>query len=451
MSDTTAGGPAAAVPAPAITSAHLGARVRSLRVSAGLTQTELADERFSKEYISQIERGKTRPTGETIAWLARRLGVDESFLAVGVSADERVRLEALLARAEALSGSHRYEEAAEAFAAARAALGASGLAELEVRALSGEAWARMESGQSREALVLLQVARERVESAQFSDLERADVVFRLGVCRYKLASIATAVALLDEADGLARRSGLPCDLLRADILGWRSRCRRRQRDFEAAREDVELALELARGMDDRRVIANTYFQASLVAERMGHWILSRSYAQQAKALYQELEDERNVGRLMMNLGGLQLLLGKPQQALAHLEASFALAVESGSQPDAAQVLGGLATVHLHLGEFEAAGEHARRALDLLEGRDDFLDEVGQSQLVLGRSLLERGRLDEAQKCFEAADAAFEQLASVGHRAGAWVALGDLARRRGDDSEAARLYRNAAEALQDIRF
>ena len=61
------------------------------------------------------------------------------------------------------------------------------------------------------------------------------------------------------------------------------------------------------------------------------------------------------------------------------------------------------------------------------------------------------RLDEAQACFEAADAVFEQMSSVGHRAGAWVALGDLARRRGDDGEAARRYRSAAEALQDIRF
>ena len=71
--------------------------------------------------------------------------------------------------------------------------------------------------------------------------------------------------------------------------------------------------------------------------------------------------------------------------------------------------------------------------------------------MLGRSLLERDRLDEAEECFLAADGVFEQMASVSHRAGAWVARGDLARRRGDDGEAARLYRIAAEALQDIRF
>ena len=43
----------------------LGERLRQLRVAAGLTQSELAGDRFSKEYLSQIERGKTRPTGET--------------------------------------------------------------------------------------------------------------------------------------------------------------------------------------------------------------------------------------------------------------------------------------------------------------------------------------------------------------------------------------------------
>src|SRR4026208_1672386 len=61
-------------------SARLGERVRQLRVAAGLTQTDLAGERFSKEYVSQIERGKTRPTRETIEWLAAKLGVDARFL-----------------------------------------------------------------------------------------------------------------------------------------------------------------------------------------------------------------------------------------------------------------------------------------------------------------------------------------------------------------------------------
>src|SRR5437667_10636746 len=100
---------------------RLGERVRQLRVAAGLTQTDLAGDRFSKEYVSQIERGKTRPTQETIEWIATRLGVDASFLASGVSADERARVEAVLIRAEALTEAHKYDESGEHYAVVKSA------------------------------------------------------------------------------------------------------------------------------------------------------------------------------------------------------------------------------------------------------------------------------------------------------------------------------------------
>src|SRR5437588_11026565 len=79
---------------------RLGERLRQLRVAAGLTQSELAGDRFSKEYVSQIERGKTRPTPGTIEWLADRLGVDTGFLASGVPTDERARPDGAVAPGE---------------------------------------------------------------------------------------------------------------------------------------------------------------------------------------------------------------------------------------------------------------------------------------------------------------------------------------------------------------
>jgi tetratricopeptide (TPR) repeat protein len=446
----TAKTPAAGA-APGTAAVRLGDRVRALRIAAGLTQNELAEGRFSKEYISQIERGKTKPTESTVEWLAERLGVDPSFLASGVSTEERTKVETLLTRAEALSEAHLYNEAIEAFREARPPDGGTWSPALELRVLVGEAWVLQQQGDARMAIELLQRARETAEGPEFSDVDRADVLFRLGVCRYKLSSIASATALFDEALGLAERSGLPCDLLRAEILNWRSRCHRRQRDYVAAHEDVQRALELAQDLGDRRTIANTYFMASLIAQRQGHWVQSRGYAQRAKQLYQELNDERNVGRLLLALGGLTLLLGDEDQAVEHLKASFSRALDNDSPADAAQALGGLARVHLNRGEYDQADELARKALALLAGREDFLHEICPSQLVLGRALMERGRLDEAEDCFRAADAAAEQLSSLSHRTEAWVALGDLAARRGDDRESARLYRNAAEALQEIRF
>lgn len=430
---------------------RLGDRLRQLRVSAGMTQTELAGDRFSKEYVSQIERGKTRPTPETVEWLARRLGVDPGFLANGVSTEQRDRVEGGLARAEALAESDRFEEALEAYEDLRTALAATGSPELEVQAICGE-WKPLAGlGKVREALERLARARELTEGPSFSDVDRAEVLYRMGVCRYMLSSVSTALGVLNQALELAERSGYPCDLLRANILHWRSRCYRRQRDYEAAREDVELALELAEDLKDRRTMGHLYFQASLLAERAGHWVLARSYAEKAKAQYQEIADQTNVGKLLNNLGGLNFLLGHPEEAVKYLKDAFAMALEVGNEADAATAVSSLAQVHLRTGDLATAEEQARHALKLLDDRVDRLDEIGSAQLVLGRALLEQGRLEEADEAFSAAESSFDQLSSASHRAAAWIAKGDLAAKRGDDPTAARLYRKAAEALQDVQF
>jgi len=430
---------------------RLGERLRQLRVAASMTQTDLAGDRFSKEYVSQIERGKTRPTRETIDWLAQRLGVDASFLANGVSADERGRVDAALARAEALLEARRNDEALEEFEGIRSAVLATGMQELESRALSGEATVRMRRGEVREAIALLERARALCEGTSFSDVERADVLFRLGVARYKLNSIQTAIGLFDEALKLAERSEIPSDQLRSNILAWRSRCYRRRRDLEAAREDVERALELAEGLNDTRTAADVYFQASIIADREGHWVLARSYAERAKAAYEELSDRGNLGRLLNNLGGINFLLGHPEEAVDFLKDAVRIALEVGNDAEAAHAVNGIAQVHLRTGEIKRAEEQARYALELLGDRVDEMSEIGNAQLVLGRSLLEQDRLDEADVAFQAGERAYDQLSSGSHRASAWVAQGDLAARRGDDRNAARLYRQAADALQDVRF
>jgi tetratricopeptide (TPR) repeat protein len=342
-------------------------------------------------------------------------------------------------------------EAVDEFESVRAAVLATGLHELEVRALVGHAYARMRTGDIREAIELLVRAREISEGPDFSDVERAEVLFRLGCARHLLSSNQTALGLFNEALALAEGSGLPCDRLRSEILNWRSRCYRRQRDLHAAREDVERALELAERIEDPRIVANLYFQASIVADRAGHWVLARSYAERAKAHYEEIADRRNLGRLLNNLGGLNFLLGRPDEAVTFLKDAFRVALDLGNDGEAAQAVSSLAQVHLRTGQIELAEEQSRHALRLLAGRDDFLDEVGNAQLVLGRSLLEQGRLDEAEEMLTEADASFEQLSSISHRAAAWVAQGDLATRRGDDRTAARFYRKAAEGLQDVRF
>ena len=431
--------------------ASLGDRIRQLRINRGMTQTELAGERFSKEYLSQIERGKTRPTDETVSWLAARLGVDSGFLESGVSTSDQDRAESIISRAEAAIESQQYTEAVEMLEAVVTSLGAARRPSSNCGRFSQRAGPACTSSEIRKAVAVLTRARVLAEDPVFTDVDRAEVLFRLGACRWNLSSIATASALFTEALDLAERSGLPCDRLRSNILGWRSRCHQRQRDWEAAREDVERALELAEALNDERTVAHHYFQASLIAERKGQWVLARSYAEKAKTIYERVADRVNEGKLLNNLGGLNFLLGKPDEAIAYLKDAFRVALEVGSDVDAAYAVSSLAQVHLRTNEVKLAEEHSRHAIELLDGRVEFIDEIGNAQLVLGRSLLEQDRLEEAAEMFDCAETSFEQLSSASHRAAAWVAKGDLAAKLGDDRKAAHLYRRAAESLQDFRF
>jgi tetratricopeptide (TPR) repeat protein len=164
-----------------------------------------------------------------------------------------------------------------------------------------------------------------------------------------------------------------------------------------------------------------------------------------------LADRSNLGRLLNNLGGINFLLGHPDEALALLKDAVRIALEVGNDDEAAHAVNGIAQVHLRTGEVKLAEEQARYALKLLGGRVDEMHEIGNAQLVLGRALLEQDRLDEAEDAFTAGEAAYDQMSSGSHRADAWIAQGDLATRRGDDRRAAELYRRAADALQDVRF
>jgi len=323
--------------------------------------------------------------------------------------------------------------------------------DLALRSLLAESWARMYRGELDEALELLKTAKHVSHRPGFHDVDRAEVLYRIGCVRVKRSAISRAVNDFSLALELCERSGRPCDRLRAEILEWRSRCYQRQRDFDAARTDVEHALELADGVGDRTTAAHVNFRASVIAERNGDLLLARFYAEKAKDLYAECGDEANVGKLLNNLGGLEFLLGRPEAAVASLKRAVAIALEVGSDVDAAYAVSSLAQVHLRTGDPVLAEPQARHALQLLGGRADALDEIGNVQLVLGRSLFQQGRLDEADEWFAAAETSFSELESASLLAAAWMARGELATSRGDLESATALYRRAAESLQDFNF
>jgi tetratricopeptide (TPR) repeat protein len=425
----------------------LGARLRTLRRSAGLTQSELAGGRFTKEYVSQIERGRSRPTRETVQWLAERLDVDYELLEYGWSRADALLIESVLSEGEQLLEERRYTDALTAFGAAREARGfARQMPQQRLRLLRGEAWAHIRTGDLDAALGLLDEAANLVVTPGFDDSDRAEIVFLVGVVRCSESRMTEAIVLLDEALVLAENAELPSDQLRSDIFQWRARCHRLNRDWVAAHEDAERALELAGASTDTRRIADALFQASMGAQRNGRYVLARSHAESSLELFEQLGDRAAVGRLINNLAGLNHLLGNSERAVELLRDAFEIFLELDLGVEAGYACSSLAEILVEEGVYDEAEELARRALSLLGDRRDHVQEIGTAQVALARALTAQGRLGEAEAWADRADSAFEEAQLPSHRSYAWLAQGDVERERGNDRAAADLYRRSAVAL-----
>ena len=112
------------------------------------------------------------------------------------------------------------------------------------------------------------------------------------------------------------------------------------------------------------------------------------------------------------------------------------------------MLSSLAEIHRERGELDEAEARRSRALALLEGRVDHVQEIGTAQLVLARCTLEQGELERGgEPPRRRSTRATARTESVSHLARSWMTRGELELLRRNDAEAARLYREAATALQ----
>src|SRR2546423_3572564 len=77
---------------------RIGERIRQARHRAGLTQQQLAGDRYTKAYISALETGQAKPSMAALNFIAGRLALPAShFVSDGASHWDRLAADVLLA------------------------------------------------------------------------------------------------------------------------------------------------------------------------------------------------------------------------------------------------------------------------------------------------------------------------------------------------------------------
>ncbi|MEA2622327.1 MAG: hypothetical protein QOH61_1237 [Chloroflexota bacterium] len=413
---------------------RIGERIRVARRQAGMTQQQLAEGRYTKAYISALEKGHAKPSMAALNFISERLGLPASrFLADSTGAWDRLSADLALASGDWAKAVDAYEALLE------------GATDRGTRAemLSGlaEALTRLERAE-----VAIAPATEAMEI--FAALGRADDA--------TLATYWLASAHL-QADNRAEARSL--------LLGILNDLRRQTRTDPDLRLRTLMALGIVEGTDEQYRRAIAYFEeASALATELDH--RRRAVFLQALALaYTEVNDMEGAIRAGRESLALHRAADATHEA-AVLENNLALAYLANGNVSRASALAGHARMRHELdGDMRSLAHVAetQARIAIAEGRhDDALTLAGEARdlakrtgnhRALSNALLTIGRAQAAAGDTEAAiesyGRAVAELRERGPVARLQVGLGEWAEvlaRMGRHEEAYALTREALQAV-----
>jgi transcriptional regulator with XRE-family HTH domain len=384
----------------------LGERLRELREARGLTQRQLAGSDFSKSYISLIEHGRARPSIDTLALFAARLGTTVD----GIVAQD----------------GHAPDAAAQA-----------------LLTMAWDAAERHDDPALERLVGMIEYLADAYKVRQVG----ADVALLAAQRAFDRRDYDQAVAQATRARATAEADGDLWRMGRAMVLIGRSKLR--QREFPAAVEALTVSIDALRraraGRDPARTdaliaLAGAYIYqgnlnraagayrtaaASYVAKHnpklrgqalWGLGIVLRKHERLAEAVEQlqlasrafdTAEEPVERGRVLHNLGQVYLQMDRPKLALRYLEHALRIFERMHQPTDRAATMTEIARAYDALGDYNAARETATAAIAGAEQVNDPV-EVAEANVVLGRTLLKLDRLKPALSALTAALKLFKE-------------------------------------------
>jgi tetratricopeptide (TPR) repeat protein len=338
---------------------RIGERIRDARRRAGLTQQQLAGDRYTKAYVSALETGIARPSMVALSYLSERLGLPAShFIDEGHPTWTRLEVDMRLAagewqaaadgyrtlldgtqddgvRAELLRGlaeaSARLDRGKETIAAASEAARLYADAGREADAALARYWLAYglyQSDNEPDARSLLTALLEQVRSglAVEPDFEMR-LLTSLAAVESHTGQAARALAYLEEARGLAadlddrRRAAFLFNL----AIGYRE-----VGDFEAAIRAGTQGMALYRAAGAIFESARIENDLALAYLATGQVDRARELAADARDQIEATGDERWMAAVLDTQAQVALAAGDADRAMELAEAARTAADRSGN-------------------------------------------------------------------------------------------------------------------------
>ncbi|HEV8516302.1 MAG TPA: tetratricopeptide repeat protein [Candidatus Limnocylindrales bacterium] len=400
---------------------RIGSRLRAARLRAGLTQQQLAGERYTKAYVSALENGLARPSMAALEYLAGRLGVSAPSL-IGDGGPLWTRLET-----DVHLAAGRWQEAADGYESLLAGPDAAGIrpelllglaearcrldqgaeaitAATEAAETFGRIGRRLDAARANYWLAFALYERDHTEEARsllrsiLDDLRRdleaepdfkLRVLIALAAVEVRDAEHAKALDYLEEARGLI---GDLDDRRRATFLFSLAAAHREAGDIEAAIRLGTQSLALYRAAHADVEAASLENDLALAYLALGNLARARDLAGSARARFDELRDERLLAHVAETQAQIDLADGKLHGASQHADEALSLAERTGNRKAALSARLTRAAILRRKGlnaeavaEYERAADLARssasraRLRTVLRAWADALADLGQHE------------------------------------------------------------------------
>lgn len=412
---------------------RIGERIRRTRLAAGLTQTQLAEGRYTKGYISALEHGQSKPSMAALNFIAGRLGVPATqFLDPAPDRLRQLDVDVALA-------SGRYQEAIDGY---------RGLLDEQPGPVGR---AKMLCGMA-EALTCLNRPQEAVAAASESVqlFAAAGSAIDGAVARYWLAGSQFLVGNGAEAEGILRellatvRGGLRVEPdFEARILMSLASAAARDGRHPVALAYLEEIRSISAGLDDHRRAAYLY-DLSYNYRETGDTEAALRTGTASLALYRAAGFELGVGALENDLALSYLAVGNTVRAREMAASSAAHFEAMGDHRWLAHVTETQAQVERSAGDLPLARDLAERSLALADETHN--DKAAVSALrTLARIAAAMGAAADALPYAEQAAERARASGSAGLIRDANRQLAELLAEAGDHARAFALMREALDA------
>ena len=405
----------------------VGPRLRAARKKAGLTQRELAGDRYTAAYISALEVGLVRPSWAALTYLSGRLGLAVHDLVREARPGwDRLNADLHLAAGDLQAAADSYTHLLETAIGTDAAL---------IRGGRAEAYSRL--GRPRDALPDAAAAYEALSKAGHP-AEAAYAGYWLAYAHHQLDNTDEARALLHQIlaevrAGLMVQADFKLRLLVALAIleSWDGH-------DERALTLLEEGRALTGEMDDLRRAVFLFQLASSYSETGDHEGALRA-GTSALPLFEAANAERDSTSLRNTLALTYLRLGNTPRATELAAEARQMSDQRSDQAMLAHVAETEAQIALAAGDHAKVRERIAEALELARATQNTHAE-SSALLTLARSQRQSGDGD--------AEATYRQAAELLRSSGPRTRLSEVLREWADLLVSQKRHAEAVDLLQE---